>query len=59
MSPDLDASQRFCTEVLDFMLVMDVGYARIFMHPGTGFTLAVAKHPGAPRRPLQRTQHRP
>ena len=45
---DLDASQRFYTEVLDFMLVMDVGYARIFMHPGTGFTLAVAKHPGAP-----------
>jgi catechol 2,3-dioxygenase-like lactoylglutathione lyase family enzyme len=45
---DLDASQRFYTDVLDFVLVMDVGYARIFMHPGTGFSLAVEKHPGAP-----------
>ncbi|MDF2748032.1 MAG: hypothetical protein K0S98_2319 [Propionibacteriaceae bacterium] len=26
---DLDASQRFCTEVLDFVVVMDVGYGRI------------------------------
>lgn len=45
---DLDASQRFYTEVLDFTLVMDVGYARVFMHAGTGFTLAVTKHAGAP-----------
>src|SRR4051812_42427804 len=45
---DLDASERFYTDVLDFRLVMDVGYARIFMHPGTGFTLALAKYPGAP-----------
>ena len=34
---DLDASQRFYTEVLDFVQVLDVGYGRIFMHPGTGF----------------------
>ena len=26
---DLDASQRFYTEVLDFVVVMDVGYGRI------------------------------
>jgi catechol 2,3-dioxygenase-like lactoylglutathione lyase family enzyme len=26
---DLDISQRFYTEVLDFVVVMDVGYARI------------------------------
>lgn len=44
---DLDASQRFYTEVLDFLLVLDVGYGRIFMHPGTGFTLSVMKHEGA------------
>ena len=44
---DLDASQRFYTEVLDFLLVLDVGYGRILMHPGTGFTLSVMKHEGA------------
>jgi glyoxylase I family protein len=32
----LAASQRFYTEVLDFVVVMDVGYCRICMHPGTG-----------------------
>lgn len=42
---DLDASQRFYTEVLDFVLVMDVGYGRICMHPSTGFALALIKHP--------------
>ena len=44
---DLDISQRFYTEVLDFVAVMDVGYGRICMHPQTGFTLALAKHEGA------------
>ena len=44
---DLDASQRFYTEVLDFVVVMDVGYGRICMHPGTGFTLTLLKHEGA------------
>ena len=33
---DLDASQRFYTEVLDFVVVVDVGYGRTCMHPGTG-----------------------
>ena len=41
---DLDVSQRFYTEVLDFVAVMDVGYGRICMHPGTGFTLGLLKH---------------
>lgn len=41
---DLDVSQRFYTEVLDFVPVMDVGYGRICMHPGTGFTLALLQH---------------
>ncbi len=44
---DLDVSEHFYTEVLDFVVVMDVGYARIGMHPSTGFTLALVKHPGA------------
>ena len=43
---DLDASQRFYTEVLGFVVVMDVGYGRICMHPGTGFVLAFATHEG-------------
>jgi glyoxylase I family protein len=40
-------SQRFYTEVLDFVAVMDVGIGRILMHPETGFTLALLKHDGA------------
>ena len=44
---DLDASERFYTEVLDFVVVMDVGYGRICMHPGTGFTLGLIRHEGA------------
>lgn len=44
---DLDVSQSFYTDVFDFVLVMDVGYGRIFMHPSTGFTLALIKHPDA------------
>lgn len=44
---DLDASQRFYTQVLDFLMVLDVGYGRIFMHPDTGFTLSLMKHAGA------------
>ena len=44
---DLDTSQRFYTDVLDFVVVMDVGYGRICMHPDTGFTLGLVKHEGA------------
>ena len=44
---DLDVSQRFYTEVLDFVPVMDVGYGRICMHPDTGFTLGLVKHEDA------------
>jgi catechol 2,3-dioxygenase-like lactoylglutathione lyase family enzyme len=44
---DLDVSERFYTEVLDFVTVMDVGYGRICMHPQTGFTLALLRHDGA------------
>ena len=44
---DLDRSQRFYVDVLDFVPVLDVGYGRILMHPTTGFTLSVMKHDGA------------
>ena len=44
---DLEASQRFYTDVLDFLMVLDVGYGRIFMHPDTGFTLSLMTHEGA------------
>ncbi len=44
---DLDVSQRFYTELFGFVVVMDVGYGRICMHPSTGFTLALLKHPEA------------
>ena len=44
---DLDVSQQFYTEVLDFVALLDVGYGRILMHPGTGFTLSLMKHEGA------------
>ena len=46
---DLEVSQRFYTEVLDFVVVMDVGYGRVLMHPGTGFTLALVADPRTPR----------
>ncbi|HEU5484046.1 MAG TPA: VOC family protein [Microlunatus sp.] len=44
---DLDASVRFYTEVLDFVVVMDVGYGRICVHPSTGFALSLIRHEGA------------
>lgn len=44
---DLDVSERFYTSLLGFVVVMDVGYGRICMHPSTGFVLALVTHPGA------------
>lgn len=49
---DLDVSQQFYTQVLDFVAVMDVGYGRIYMHPATGFVLALLKHEGATGAPF-------
>jgi len=49
---DLDVSQRFYTDVFGFVPVMDVGYGRICMHPSTGFTLALLKHPQAHGSPF-------
>ena len=44
---DLDTSETFYRDVLDFVSVMDIGYGRICMHPQTGFILALVKHPAA------------
>ncbi|MBM6399044.1 VOC family protein [Phycicoccus sonneratiae] len=41
---DLDASQRFYTEVLGFRRILDVGYARICIHQRTRFVLALVHH---------------
>ena len=49
---DLAVSQRFWTEVLDFVPVMDVGYGRICMHPATGFTVSLVLHPEATGGPF-------
>lgn len=49
---NLDISQRFYTEVLDFVLVMDVGAGRICMHRTTGFVLALMTHIGSSHEPF-------
>jgi glyoxylase I family protein len=41
---DLDVSQRFYTEVLGLLAVLDVGYGRVCMHKATGFTIALIRH---------------
>jgi glyoxylase I family protein len=41
---DLDASQRFYTEVLGFLAVLDTGTARVCLHKQTGFALALVRH---------------
>lgn len=41
---DLDVSERFYTDVLGFLAVLDVGYGRVCMHKPTGFTIALIRH---------------
>ena len=46
---DLDASERFYTGVLDFVLVVDFGGVRSLLHRSSGFWLSLVRHPaGAP-----------
>jgi len=49
---DLARSVTFYTEVLGFVEIMDVGYARLMMHPQTGFVLGVSRHEGARGEPF-------
>jgi glyoxylase I family protein len=44
---DLDVSQRFYCDLLGFVVVLDVGYGRICIHRGTGFTIALLRPSGA------------
>ena len=43
---DLDRSERFYSEILDFVSVLDFGYGRVCMHVPTGFCLGLLQHPG-------------
>jgi catechol 2,3-dioxygenase-like lactoylglutathione lyase family enzyme len=49
---DLEASERFYTDVLDFTPVVDLGYVRILLHRGTGFTLSLIRHAAGSGRPF-------
>ena len=44
---DLDVSEHFYTEVLEFRRALDVGYGRILIHSATGCTIALLTHPDA------------
>jgi glyoxylase I family protein len=41
---DLDASERFYTQVLGFLVVLDFGYGRLVIHKPTGFTIGLMRH---------------
>lgn len=45
---DLDVSERFWTEVMGFLTVLDIGHGRVCLHKRTGFSVALLQHPGAP-----------
>ena len=49
---DLDVSEHFYTEVLDFIVVMDAGYGRICIHKSTGFFLSLIRHPAGTAAPF-------
>jgi glyoxylase I family protein len=49
---DLDRSQRFYTEVLDFLAVLDFGHGRICLHKSSGFTIGLLRHPDADGGPF-------
>ena len=43
---DLDGSQQFYTQVLDFTELVDFGHARILLHRPTEFVLCLIRHDG-------------
>ncbi len=42
---DVEASERFWTEVMGLLTVIDIGHGRVCMDTRTGFTVAVLQHP--------------
>ncbi|MBV9832398.1 MAG: VOC family protein [Marmoricola sp.] len=44
---DLNRSEQFYTDVLDFVAIVDFGYGRLCIHPGTGFTIGLMTHENA------------
>jgi catechol 2,3-dioxygenase-like lactoylglutathione lyase family enzyme len=56
---DLDVSQKFYTEVLDFVVVLDGGYGRICIHNPTGFVLGLMQHPRWNPNAVHGAQHGP
>ena len=49
---DLDVSERFYCEVLDFAGLVDFGYVRILMHRASGFVLSLVRHEGGDGGPF-------
>ena len=49
---DLDVSERFYTDVLDFSHVMDFGEVRVLLHRATGFMLSLYRHTDGHRVPF-------
>ena len=43
---DLDVSQHFYCDLLDFMVVLDIGDGRVCIHRSTGFSLALLRPAG-------------
>lgn len=41
---DLDRSEHFYTQVLDFVVLMDFGDTRVLLHPPTSFQIALIRH---------------
>ena len=50
---DLDVSQRFYCDLLDFTMVLDIGHGRLCIHRATGFTIALLRPEGVPCSPIQ------
>jgi glyoxylase I family protein len=49
---DLDASRRFYTQVLDFIVVIDADEGCVCIHNPTGFVLGLMQHPGGTGAPF-------
>lgn len=41
---DVEVSERFYTDVLGLLTVLDIGHGRVCMHTASGFTIALLEH---------------